>query len=62
MSDVVLRLEESVEAEVSLAFAWQFRTDVSKWDDPPADLPSKVRSKPALAEQQSCPVKIPCTG
>ena len=26
----------SVEADVTPAFAWQFRTDVSTWDDPPA--------------------------
>jgi hypothetical protein len=31
-----LQLEYSVEADVSPAFAWQFRTDVSTWDDPPA--------------------------
>ena len=37
MSDVGLRLEYSVEADVSPAFAWQFRTDVSNWNDPPAE-------------------------
>jgi hypothetical protein len=36
MSDVALRFEYSVEADVSRAFAWQFRTDVANWDDPPA--------------------------
>ena len=36
MSDTALRLEHSVEAEVSLASAWRFRTDVTKWNDPPA--------------------------
>jgi hypothetical protein len=33
---VALRLECSVEADVSPAFAWQFRTDVANWNDPPA--------------------------
>jgi|SRR6266511_5268664 len=31
-----LRLEHSVEANVSPAFAWSFRTDVANWNDPPA--------------------------
>jgi Polyketide cyclase / dehydrase and lipid transport len=31
-----LQLEHSVEAEVSPVFAWRFRTDVTKWNDPPA--------------------------
>ncbi len=36
MSEVALTLTCSVEAEVTLAFAWQFRTDVTNWNDPPA--------------------------
>jgi hypothetical protein len=36
MNAVALQLEHSVEAEVSPAFAWEFRTDVSNWNDPPA--------------------------
>jgi hypothetical protein len=28
--------EHSVDAEVSLAFAWDYRTDITKWNDPPA--------------------------
>lgn len=36
MSGVALQLEYSVEVDVSPAFAWQFRTDVSNWNDPPA--------------------------
>jgi hypothetical protein len=36
MNDIALVLEHSVEADVSLAFAWQFRTDVANWSDPPA--------------------------
>ena len=36
MSEIAWQLEYSVEAEVSPAFAWQFRTDVSNWSDPPA--------------------------
>jgi len=34
--DVALVLEHAVEADVSLAFAWKFRTDVANWNDPPA--------------------------
>lgn len=36
MSEIALRLKCSVEADVTTAFAWQFRTDVSNWNDPPA--------------------------
>ena len=36
MSEIALQLEYSVEADVSPAFAWQFRTEVSNWNDPPA--------------------------
>jgi len=37
MSEIALQLEYSVEADVSPAFAWQFRTDVATWNDPPAE-------------------------
>jgi len=36
MKNVAFQLEHSVEAEVSLAFAWSWRTDIKNWDDPPA--------------------------
>ena len=36
MADEPLVLEHSVEADVSQAFAWRFRTDIETWDDPPA--------------------------
>jgi hypothetical protein len=36
MNDAVLQLEHSVEAQVSVAAAWRYRTDVTKWNDPPA--------------------------
>jgi hypothetical protein len=36
MNDVVYQAEHSVEAPVSPAFAWDWRTDVNNWDDPPA--------------------------
>jgi hypothetical protein len=36
MSDIALILEESIEVDVSPAFAWDFRTDVANWNDPPA--------------------------
>ncbi len=29
-------LEQSIEADVRLAFAWRFRTDIATWNDPPA--------------------------
>jgi hypothetical protein len=29
-----LVLEHSIDADVSLAFAWKFRTDVANWSDP----------------------------
>lgn len=37
MSEVALQLEHSVEADVSPAFAWSFRTDVANWNDPLAE-------------------------
>lgn len=36
MSEIALQLEFSVEAEVSPMFAWDWRTDVTNWNDPPA--------------------------
>jgi hypothetical protein len=36
MKDVVYQVEHSVEAPVSPGFAWDWRTDVKNWDDPPA--------------------------
>jgi len=36
MNDIVYQVEYSVEARVSPAFAWDWRTDVKNWDDPPA--------------------------
>ena len=36
MSENAYEIEYSVEAEASPAFAWDWRTDVTKWDDPPA--------------------------
>jgi hypothetical protein len=36
MTDSALILEHSIEVEVSTPFAWQFRTDVATWNDPPA--------------------------
>jgi hypothetical protein len=37
MTNKALQLEQSVEAEVSLSFAWRWRTDVENWVDPPAE-------------------------
>jgi hypothetical protein len=36
MENVAWQLEHSVEAEVSAAFAWRWRTDIRNWHDPPA--------------------------
>src|SRR4051812_50192387 len=36
MNDVAYQIEHSVEVPVSPAFAWDWRTDVKTWDDPPA--------------------------
>src|SRR5262245_44154794 len=36
MNDIVYEVEYSVEAQVSPAFAWDWRIDVKNWDDPPA--------------------------
>ena len=36
MTNITCELEHSVEAEVSPAFAWSWRTDIKHWDDPPA--------------------------
>jgi hypothetical protein len=36
MNELALRLEHSVDVDVSPGFAWRFRTDVANWDDPPA--------------------------
>ena len=36
MTNIACQLEHSVEAEVSPAFAWSWRTDIKTWDDPSA--------------------------
>jgi hypothetical protein len=36
MNSVACQLEHSVVAEVSLSFAWKWRTNVQNWNDPPA--------------------------
>lgn len=36
MDNAACELEQSVEADVSPSFAWNWRTDVKNWDDPPA--------------------------
>src|SRR5689334_5041234 len=62
MSEIALQLEYSVEADVSPAFAWRFRTDVANWKDPPARFSLDGPSKRARAEQLYCRAKSPCTG
>jgi len=36
MADQQVVLEHSIEAAVSPAFAWKYRTDITTWNDPPA--------------------------
>ena len=36
MKNIACQLEHAVEADVSPSFAWNWRTDVRNWDDPPA--------------------------
>jgi hypothetical protein len=36
MTSIALELEHSVEVDVSLSFAWNWRTDIKNWVDPPA--------------------------
>jgi polyketide cyclase/dehydrase/lipid transport protein len=36
MDAIALQLEHSVEVDVSPSFAWNFRTDITNWSDPPA--------------------------
>jgi hypothetical protein len=35
-TDIALVLEHSIEADVSPTFAWNFRTEIANWSDPPA--------------------------
>jgi hypothetical protein len=35
INKIACQLQHSVEADVSLSFAWNWRTDVTTWDDPP---------------------------
>lgn len=37
MPDIAWQLEHAVEVDVSATFAWSFWTNVSNWDDPPAE-------------------------
>ena len=36
MANIACQLEHSVEADVTPSFAWNWRTDINNWDDPPA--------------------------
>jgi hypothetical protein len=37
MSEIVWRIEHTLEADVSATFAWNFWSNVANWDDPPAE-------------------------
>jgi hypothetical protein len=41
MNSIAYELEYSVEAEVSLSFAWNWRTDIQNWDDAPAPISAR---------------------
>jgi hypothetical protein len=36
MTNIACQLQHSVEAAVTPSFAWNWRTDINNWDDPPA--------------------------
>jgi len=36
MTNIACQLQHSVEAEVSCSFAWNWRTNIKNWNDPPA--------------------------
>ena len=36
MTNIACQLQHSVDVEVSCSFAWNWRTNVANWDDPPA--------------------------
>jgi hypothetical protein len=36
MTNIACQLEQSVEAEVTRSFAWNWRTNIENWHDPPA--------------------------
>src|SRR5262249_26930497 len=36
MTNIMCELQHSVEADVSCSFAWNWRTNIENWDDPPA--------------------------
>ena len=36
MTNIACQLEYAVDAAVTRAFAWNWRTDIKNWDDPPA--------------------------
>jgi len=36
VKSIAWQLEHSIEVEVSPSFAWDWRTDIKNWDDPPA--------------------------
>ena len=62
MSEIALQLEYSVEADVSPDFAWQFRTDVADWNDPPASFVLEGPFEAGSCEQLCCRAKSLCTG
>ena len=61
MDDVALILEHSVEVQVSLDFAWRFRTDVATWNDPPARFALDGRFADGAAGTTNLPNQWPLT-
>jgi hypothetical protein len=37
MTNIACQLQHTVEVEVKCSFAWDWRTNVANWDDPPAE-------------------------
>lgn len=44
MTNITCELQHSVEANVSCSFAWNRRTNIENWDDPPPNFNSSARS------------------
>src|SRR5262245_566500 len=59
MKNIACQLEHSVEAEVSLSFAWNWRPDIKTWDDPPAQLPLDGRFAPGTWGSTAFPGQEP---
>jgi hypothetical protein len=62
MKNIARQLEHSVEAEASLSFAWNWRTDIKTWDDPPARFQLAWLDLRVLRGHRLRAVRGSCTG